>query len=280
MLLWQGLGYYSRARNLHVAAKIVMEKFKGVFPVTFKELKTLKGIGDYTAAAIASIANNEPVAVLDGNVYRVLSRLFAIYEPVDIPKNKKMFLKLAENLLLKDCPGTFNQAIMELGALVCTPKQPKCAECPLEVKCLAYLSKTVSDFPVKRNKTKQRNRYFYYLIISDNEQTIIQKRNEKDIWEGLYQFPLVESKRKMANEHILTIPQLKEILESGAEITKISGEIKHVLSHQVLIAQFIHIEGRLEKLIQHDTYKKIIKSEIADFPMPRLITRYLEKSTV
>lgn len=194
---WQGLGYYSRARNLHAAAKSIMERFNGVFPENYKEVLSLKGIGEYTAAAIVSFAWNQPCPVVDGNVYRVLSRLFAVDTPIDTTKGKKQFAELAGMILDPKNAGTHNQAIMELGALQCVPQNPDCGVCPLKDKCMAFASGNVQAYPVKQNKTKTRDRYFHYLYIIYKEQTWMNRRTGKDIWTGLYEFPLIETDHAM-----------------------------------------------------------------------------------
>jgi len=194
--LWQGLGYYSRARNLHAAAKIVRDEYNGNFPNQYEQIRALKGIGDYTAAAISSFAFNLPHAVVDGNVYRFLSRIFAINTPIDSTNGKKEFFVLANELLDKSNPGTFNQSLMEFGAMQCKPSNPDCSVCPFNQYCQSFATNTVSEYPVKAKKTKTRNRYFDFIILSDEKNTLLQKREEKDIWQGLYQFPVIESEKK------------------------------------------------------------------------------------
>ena len=190
---WQGLGYYSRARNLHQGAKDVVALHKSKLPASYKEIISIKGIGEYTAAAILSIAYNKPFAVVDGNVYRVLSRLFAIDTPIDMSAGKKQFAKLAQNLIDVSNPAKYNQAIMELGALQCTPVQPLCDSCPLQYLCVAKQLNMQSEFPVKSKKVKVRNRYLHYFHIEYEGYTYLNKRIGKDIWKNMYEFPLIET---------------------------------------------------------------------------------------
>ena len=189
---WQGLGYYSRARNLHYSAKLVRDEYNGVFPSTFDDILKLKGVGTYTAAAISSFAFKESKAVVDGNVYRLLSRVYDVDTPIDSSKGKKEFQLIADELIPQENPDIHNQAIMEVGSLVCTPKNPNCDECPLNGICLAREKNTVDLRPVKSKKTKVRDRYFHYLIYNDKGETYIEQRTEKGIWQNMYQFPMIE----------------------------------------------------------------------------------------
>src|ERR1043165_6651460 len=189
MKLWQGLGYYSRARNLHAAAKMVAGKYKGVFPASYEGIKELKGVGDYTAAAIASFAFKLPHAVVDGNVYRVLSRVFGIETPIDSTQGKKEFNKLANELLDISNPADHNQAVMEFGSQFCKPVNPDCKSCFFNTKCFAFKHSKVPELPVKSKKTKVRSRYLnYFIIVDKNGSIFVHKRQKKDIWEGLYEF--------------------------------------------------------------------------------------------
>jgi A/G-specific adenine glycosylase len=276
--LWQGLGYYSRARNMHYTAKEVVENYNGLFPDSATGLKKLKGIGDYTAAAIASICYDEPTAVLDGNVARVISRLYAIDTAVDTNTGRTVITDLANNLLDSSQPGTFNQAVMELGALVCTPKSPACHTCPLAFACEAFKCKQVESFPVKSPKKPPTIRHFNYLVISftkDNEEFILmRKRTGNDIWKNMYDFPCIES---------VDASEVTEVLESCVKsglfggfpfvIKHVSGEYIHQLSHRRLLARFIQIEVQGEPaLTENITFVR--KDQIAELPLPRLIDRY------
>lgn len=267
--LWQGLGYYSRARNLHHAAKTISSHYKGVFPKSFEEIRALKGIGDYTASAIASIAFKLPHAVVDGNVYRVLSRVYKISDPIDSGSGKKIFASVAAEILDKKNPGNHNQALMEIGSLVCLPQNPKCATCPIKHLCLSGADNTFGSYPVKKGKTKISNRYFHYLFVTDGKKTVLRKRTEKDIWLGLYDFRLMES--ELAEEEILKrISALKPL-----DIKK-DGFFKHILSHQKIHATFWHI--RVKKVVSEPGETLVNIKDFNDYPMPRLLIRYLESS--
>lgn len=275
--LWQGLGYYSRARNLQAAAKVIRDDYKGVFPNQYDQIRSLKGIGDYTAAAIGSIAFDLPHAVVDGNVYRFLSRLFAISTPIDSTIGKKEFSELANELLDKNNPGIFNQALMEFGAMQCKPSNPDCSICPFMQHCQSYASNSVSEYPVKSKKTKTRNRYFNYLILSDEKNTIIQKREAKDIWQGLYQFPLIESENKNHLTIDLSNTDIAQYIKGTSNsVVKSSSIVKHVLSHQIIYAKFWWIKLENIPSMGATEYIDIPWSQLSDFGMPQLIVKYLE----
>jgi A/G-specific adenine glycosylase len=275
--LWQGLGYYSRARNLQAAATVIRDDYKGVFPNQYGQIRSLKGIGDYTAAAISSIAFDLPHAVVDGNVYRFLSRLFAISTPIDSTIGKKEFYELANELLDKNNPGMFNQALMEFGAMQCKPSNPDCSICPFMEHCQSYASNSVSEYPVKSKKTKTRNRYFNYLILSDEKNTIIQKREAKDIWQGLYQFPLIESENKNHVTIDLSNTDIAQYIKGTSNsMVKSSSIVKHVLSHQIIYAKFWWIKLENIPSMGATDYIDIPWSQLSDFGMPQLIVKYLE----
>jgi A/G-specific adenine glycosylase len=263
---WQGLGYYSRARNLHATANYISNELKGIFPSNFKELLKLKGIGEYTAAAIASFSFKEPVAVVDGNVYRVLSRVFDIETPIDSLEGKKQFSQLAQALISTTNPDTHNQAIMEFGALHCTPANPKCESCPLISMCIAFDKKTVSERPIKSKKTKVRDRYFHYLIFEDENHFFIYQRTQKDIWQNMYQFPLIETDMKKELNQFSPF--------TNAQPITISPEITHILTHQKIHTLFYHFPA--SSIIYDTNLLKISKQDFSDFPIPRVIDRYLE----
>jgi A/G-specific adenine glycosylase len=267
---WQGLGYYSRARNLHATAKTIVEKFKGQFPSTYEEIINLKGIGSYTAAAIASFAYNLPHAVVDGNVYRVLSRIFDIELPIDNNEGQKTFSKIANELLDKNNPGIHNQAIMEFGALHCTPTFPSCENCIFQQECLALKNGTISERPTKKGKTKIRNRYFNYFYFVEDNKTIVVKRTEKDIWQHLYEFPKIEF------DHDIDINEVKLEIINKFELTPInfSKPKKHILSHQHIYGVFWEF-NQFPKQIQNN-WEIIELSKLHDYPIPRLIDRYLD----
>lgn len=239
--VWQGLGYYSRARNLHATARLLAKHHDGKFPENFTSLKQLKGIGDYTAAAIASICFNHPHAVVDGNVYRVLSRFFNIDTPINSAQGQKEFSELANTLLSRQQAGIHNEAVMELGALVCTPKNYQCHKCPLQHSCLALKNKNIEAFPVKLNKTKVRKRFFNYLVLDiDKTHTVLEKRTGQDIWQNLYQFPLLESQKEIGQEEILQSGLLQQFsLNDEPNLFLFNNKpIAHKLTHQTIMTNF------------------------------------------
>ena len=269
---WQGLGYYSRARNLHATAKVIVANYAGIFPSSYENILTLKGIGSYTAAAISSFAFDLPHAVVDGNVYRVLSRLFDIDLPIDSSEGIKEFKVLADELLNKDYPAEHNQAIMEFGALQCTPSNPNCIDCPFALTCLARKNGTIQQRPVKKGKTKVRNRYLHFLHVETEDQIIITQRTEKDIWQNMFQFPLIE---KNSAEELSVIQ--KEIEHTyNIQVTDVIPNIKHILSHQHLYTTFWKTKTIPEKLRSNKAYLIIPKETLISYPIPRVIDRYLE----
>jgi A/G-specific adenine glycosylase len=277
--LWQGLGYYSRARNMHHTAREVVEKHGGIFPGTSAGLKKLKGIGDYTAAAIASICFDEPTAVLDGNVARVISRLFAVDTPVDANTGRKIITDLANNLLDTNHPGTFNQAVMELGALVCTPKSPACNNCPLAFACEAMKRNQIESFPVKTKKKIPTVRHLNYFVISfakdKDEFIVMRKRTGNDIWKNMYDFPCIETEQTSDVTGVLDTCVKAGLFGGFPFIVKhVSDEYIHQLSHRRLLAKFIRIEvqgvpGSIDNLAL------VKKDKVMELPLPRLIDRYL-----
>lgn len=253
---WQGLGYYSRARNLHTAARQVVEL--GGFPQTFKELKTLKGVGDYTAAAIASIAFGEPVAVVDGNVYRVLSRYFGIDTPIDSTEGKKEFQTLAQSLLPINEPADYNEAIMDFGATQCTPNSPHCTTCPLCETCVAFRKQRINELPVKSKKVKQRERHFTYLYIEYEGKIAIHQRGAGDIWQGLWEFPQAEQLTSSEDSVWKTEAQL---LKKG---------VKHILTHQILLADIYLWQPKNRPQLPSE-FIWIEKQDLENYALPRLI---------
>ena len=237
--LWQGLGYYSRARNLHAAARQVMSRFGGVFPATYGEVRALPGVGDYTAAAVCSIVYDARCAVLDGNVYRVLARLFDIGIPIDTTAGKRTFAELAQLQLDTSRPGLYNQAIMDFGALQCTPAQPRCGDCPLAGRCLALAAGTVGVRPVKQGRAKVRDRWFNYLHVTCGGQTLLHRRGGGDIWQGLYEFPLIETDKAADFAELAATAAFRELLGNGRWHLRRSVTMPgHQLSHQLLHAVF------------------------------------------
>lgn len=267
--LWQGLGYYSRARNLHFTAKYILNERNGIFPDHFQDLLKLKGVGEYTAAAIASIAFNEAVPAIDGNVFRVYARYFNIDLDISHPKTKKYFFDLGKEIIDQNRPGDFNQAVMELGATVCVPVNPKCEICPVHDSCEALAKNKIKELPVKTKKTKVSNRYFYFLDISDGENYLMVKRTEKDVWMNLFTFPLVELKEKEVWNPKLILPEI--------ELEKKQEEI-HILSHQRLYIQFYKakLSSKQLKIISKELSAAIFSmNSINELPLPRPMEKYL-----
>lgn len=273
--LWQGLGYYTRARNLHFTAKYIVNNYNGVFPADYKTILSLKGIGKYTAAAIASIAFNLPHAAVDGNVYRVISRYFGISTPIDSEKGKIEIQKIASDLIQSDNAGFHNQAFMEFGALQCTPKSPVCNSCPVNKSCYAFNFKLTDQIPAKSKKIKQSTRFFYYYIIDNKNSVLLEKRNGNDIWKNLYQFPMVESQKELSDHEIIKL----QIPVSGiqkANVKTVSAAIKHILTHQTIYARFIHIETENYNL-NESNFIQVNKKDIYKFAVPKLLEQYLYK---
>lgn len=279
--MWQGLGYYSRARNLLAAAKQVLHDYNGVFPKTVAELQKLKGIGEYTAAAIASIAFEKPVPVIDGNVYRVISRIFDVENPIDTPQGKKHFKALADSLLDKKCPGNFNQALMEFGALQCIPKSPDCEICPLQSICLAFERKKVDQLPVKVNKIKVRKRFLnYFVLIGQLESqcfTFLRHRKAGDVWQGLYDFPCIETSEKKELHELENEAFFQNIKAIAQEVKPLPGLRKHVLTHQQLMVSFYVVKCKSGfEVLKNNSLSLVSQTELVNYPMPRLIDRFLQ----
>lgn len=274
--LWQGLGYYSRARNLHKCAKVVVAECKGIFPQTFVDLKKLPGIGDYTAAAIASISFLEPVPVVDGNVYRVLSRVFGIDADIARPQTRKIFFEKASEIIDKNRPDFFNQAVMELGATLCSPTKPDCSNCPVNKFCFANKHEMQDSLPVKSKSKPARKRYFYYFIVKCGQTILLNKRNDKDIWHGLYDFHLVEKNRSTKIENVMMDdPNLKQLTSSILSIEK-SKIYRHILSHQIILARFITISIPNKDAISVENGRFYSKKKVFELPKPVLINRFLD----
>ncbi len=273
MKLWQGLGYYSRARNLHYTAKYVVEQLDGQFPIAYDQLIQLKGIGDYTASAIASICGDEACAVVDGNVYRVLARYFGISTPINSTQGIKEFKSVAQELLPKNNVGDYNQAIMEFGAQQCKPKKPDCEVCPLQLSCNAFKHQLINDLPVKINKTKIKKRYFNYLVYVADGRTFLEKRiNKKDIWQNLFQFPLIETTKEVSKTSFKTNKAVKDKLNGQYHDLKLFNEtsIVHKLSHQHLYTKFWIIKPNVLN-------NGILISEIENYPVPTLIKNFMDQ---
>lgn len=266
--VWQGLGYYSRARNMHCAAKQIMNHHNETFPNTFLELKKLKGIGDYTAAAISSIAYQLPHPAVDGNVLRVISRLFGVYENVANQKTVKAITEICQTLIPSSNPGDFNQALMEFGALTCIPKNPKCEDCALSQHCIALKQNTANQLPIKISNTLIKHRYFHYLIFNNYDKLLIEQRFAKDIWRDLFQFPLIETKQKQQK---LTKKQLL-VANYGNIKPKFLTDVLHKLTHQHLHIRFYYVQNELPTLKENQLWA--FTNELQNFPFPTPILNF------
>ena len=262
---WQGLGYYSRARNLHQAARQVVEM--GGFPTDYEGIRSLRGVGDYTAAAIASLAFGLPRAVVDGNVYRVLSRYFGIDTPIDSTEGRKLFAALAQEMLVVERPADYNQAIMDFGALQCTPKSPDCLSCPLADSCQALAEGRVEALPVKGHVTRVRDRYFTYIYIRYARETLLQRRGEGDIWQGLYQMPMRETERPM------TPDEVGEWMGAYGRPILLCTNRRHLLSHQRLHADLYLLEADQRPPMEG---KWVSETDVEHYAVPRLIEELLK----
>lgn len=270
--LWQGLGYYSRARNLHFSAKYIVNDLAGQFPITYNEIIKLKGVGDYTASAIASICYNEPTAVVDGNAYRVLARYYGIKTAINSTKGIKEFKTLAQTLIDHEQAGTYNQAIMEFGARQCKPQNPDCGSCPLNESCVSLEKNIVSELPVKEKKLKVKKRYFNYLVI-DGAKTVLKKRTKKGIWQNLFEFPLIETLKNIDVEALVEHTDFKELFNKNNTSIQLFNQepIIHKLSHQHLYTKFwiVKPEKELENSILWSNFNK--------YPVPILIANFVAK---
>ncbi|MDG1731147.1 MAG: A/G-specific adenine glycosylase [Algibacter sp.] len=271
--LWQGLGYYSRARNLHASAKYIATELNGRFPNNYKDLLKLKGVGDYTASAIASICFDEVTAVVDGNVYRVLSRYFGIYTAINSSKGAKEFKALAQELIDKKDPAEFNQAIMEFGATQCKPKNPYCGICPFKDSCIAFNKNVIHELPVKTKSAKAKKKYFNFLVfISEDEKTILEKREGKGIWQNLYQFPLIETEKNISEKGFKSLVENDDLLKDiPFELSLYNKDpIIHKLSHQHLYTKFWVVN--VEKL----AVEGASINKVREFAVPILIGNFIE----
>lgn len=277
--LWEGLGYYSRCKNLIATAKKITYDYKGKFPGKYEDILSLKGVGPYTAAAIGSFAFSLPYAVVDGNVYRVLARFFGIKTASDSTEGKKIFTALAEELLDKKQPGIYNQSIMDFGAVVCKPQLPSCATCPLKTNCVAFAKNIVATLPVKEKKIKTKNRWFYYIITNYKGQILVRKRGPKDIWESLYEFVLHESNLPMQPDELGELPVLKKLTGLQKPVIEgISDPVSQKLSHQIIYGQFIKVS--LTKKITPEGYEWKPAKALKELPFPKIITSYLKDKNV
>ncbi len=280
MKTWEGLGYYSRARNLHAAAKILMNRNDGVFPGSFKAIRSLPGIGEYTASAVASIAFGLPYPAVDGNVVRFLSRYFGITEPVDKTSGTRIIKELATRLFNEDEPGYHNQAFMEFGALCCIPSNPGCISCPLHLSCVADNRNMAGILPVKRKKKSKIRRYFYFYLFEDGNRIIIQKREQNDIWKNLYQFPMIESNDELSDADMITAFAGLKLTGMIPPLLKgISNCYKHELTHQQILARFIRISSDIPQEM-NGPHIVINKKEICKFAFPALISNFLTENGI
>lgn len=278
---WEGLGYYARARNMHATAHYICNELDGLFPTTYEGILALKGIGTYTAAAIASFAYNLPYAVLDGNVFRVLARFLGIEAAVDTTEGKKLFANLAQQLLDVEQAGAYNQALMDFGAIQCTPQLPQCSTCPMQQRCKALARNIVGLLPAKSKKIIKKERYFHYLVIRSGEQVLLQKRSAKDIWQNLYEFPLIEAPQVLEAEQLMQTPIWKELSHSNnCTITRLSKPFRQVLTHQVIYAIFYEVECPHPAAAEHDKYLSANFKNLSKFAFPKIIDWYLQDNSL
>lgn len=282
MKLWEGLGYYSRARNLHTAAQFIAYELGGVFPKRYEDILALKGVGPYTAAAIASFAFNLPYAVLDGNVFRVLARFLGIKQAIDVSAGKKLFAQVAQNLIHPELAGTYNQAIMDFGATHCRPKLPLCSNCILNSKCKAFQNNLVKDLPIKTKKINKKERYFHYLIFNEGNFVYLNKRQTKDIWQNLYEFVLIEDAQLI--QDVATMLQNATwitIYDANAmEVTNISKPFRQTLTHQKIIATFWEINLSKKAKLLDENWIKVERKNLNKFAFPKIIDWYLQDKSL
>ena len=278
--LWEGLGYYTRCRNLIVTARYISKVLKGKFPDTYEEIKALKGIGPYTAAAISSFAYNLPHAVVDGNVFRVMARVFGIENPIDSTEGKKYFTQLANEILDKKQPGVYNQAIMDFGAVVCKPAAPICTGCVFNKSCFAFLHNKINELPVKEKKISIRKRWFYYLVIEHGNKIAIQQRTGKDIWQQLHEFPMIETKKQATINKILEHAENSGWLQKkNYEVITISPLFRQLLSHQLIAGRFIKIKTK-KSLNRNENIIWVTAREMKKLAFPKFINQYLDNEKV
>lgn len=275
--LWQGLGYYSRGRNMHKTANVVMEEYAGYFPKRYDDLIKLKGVGEYTAAAISSFSSNEAKAVVDGNVFRLLSRYFGINEPINSSRAKKLFTDLANDVIDKSQAGLSNQSLMEFGSLQCKPKNPLCETCPLVLSCDAYKTGRVDILPVKLKKTKVRERFFNYVIAVKGRQVLFHKRGGNDIWQNLFEFPLIETEAPITAQELIGSEEFVSLFGDEVLSTGSYGVVKHILSHQRIMANYVFISGYKDRFEgKKDWFYTDIES-LDQFASPKIIFAFINK---
>lgn len=272
--MWQGLGYYSRGRNLLAAAK----NAGGIFPTTYEGVRAMKGVGDYTAAAVCSIAYGMPYAVVDGNVYRVLARFFGISTPIDSPAGKREFASLAKKLLDRNNPGIYNQALMDFGAIQCVPRSPDCNACPLQGGCAAFTNGRIDELPVKKKAAAKQVRHLNYLIATAGDMTFIRKRSAGDIWQGLYEFPMIETSVSVDYaDTLMQLPEFRQLFPpESSKILSIELQqsgVRHILTHRILIANFFRIV--LSPTTEISGYLRVPIADLPSYPFPRLLLNRL-----
>ena len=267
---WEGLGYYSRARNLHKAAKVVVDDYDGKFPVHYNELIKLPGIGDYSASAISSFSSNEIRPVLDGNVYRLISRIFQVENVINSSKAVKVFKEILYKLISKEYPGDFNQAIMDYGSIMCKPKNPDCLKCIFKTDCLSFNFNTISKFPVKNNNLSKKSRTFNYLVVIDlSNKIVINKRSGKDIWHNMYEFPMIETKKKINKNDIRKHLALKYFISTDSITLQFDMTQNHKLSHQNLTINYWIVS------LDYDLNHAIEIKKINDYPFPKPLHSFI-----
>lgn len=274
--LWQGLGYYSRGRNMHATAQIVVNDYNGEFPRQHGTLIKLKGIGEYTAAAISSFSSGEAKAVVDGNVFRVLARYYGVHTAINSPAGKKEFYTLANELLFKEDPALYNQAIMEFGAMQCKPKSPNCGICPLNQTCYAFNNNLVAVLPVKIRKAEQKHRFFNYFISRHGDQILIKERQAGDIWQHLYDFPLVETDQPYTLLDAELLQQVRESFGNDAEITLVSAK-KHILTHQIIHIQFFALKNYIFNFNKQKELNWVSLNKLDELPQPKVIHDFIQE---
>jgi A/G-specific adenine glycosylase len=274
--LWQGLGYYSRGRNMHATAQIVVKDYHGIFPNLHDELIKLKGIGEYTAAAISSFSSGEARAVVDGNVFRVLSRYYGIDTAINSPAGKKEFYTLANELLYQDDPALYNQAIMEFGAIQCKPKSPNCSICPLSQSCYAFNHHLVNSLPVKIKKAAQKHRYINYFICYQDGKLLVRERQAGDIWQHLYDFPSLETVEGYELHNPLFIDQIKIAFGNAADFELISSK-KHLLTHQIIHLQFFALKNYIFNFSKQKELNWVSLTKLDELPQPKVIHDFIQE---
>ncbi|MFD2872680.1 A/G-specific adenine glycosylase [Mucilaginibacter ximonensis] len=272
--LWQGLGYYSRGRNMLKTAQMVQQLYAGKFPTKYSELIKLKGIGEYTASAIASFSSNEPKAVVDGNVYRVIARYLGIFEPINSTQGKKLFQEAADDFLNKKNSAIHNQAIMEFGAMLCKPRNPACGICPVRLNCYAFKHNATAVLPVKLKTVKIKERYFNYFLYTDGENILMNKRDDRDIWANMYDLPMIETSELMSVDELVSYPETVKYFGEYLEIAQASDVKKHILTHQKLFIRFITLIKQPVRISPNWVFIKV--ENLKSLPLSKVIFIFLD----